>query len=108
MKIHPVELAELHVKKAPALRRSLLDDPQILRGEEYKVRDAKKLAGPADGDAVHRDSLALIFLQVDIDLVFQVPPADLGADMGLLFPETDQIPIPAPPVGCLLYTSRCV
>ena len=41
MKIHPVELAELHIKKAPALRRSLLDDPQILRGEEYKVRDAK-------------------------------------------------------------------
>ena len=67
MEIDAVQLAQLHVHKPPSLRRTVLNDPQILRREKNHIAQAQQIRCLLDLLSVYGDTLGLVLSQVHVN-----------------------------------------
>ena len=93
------QLADAGIQKPPAHRRSLPDEPQILRAEEHRVQHPCQLPGGFQPDAVGQQLPPGPPAQPGLQGEGALPGLHLPLDEGVVHPELDELFIVPGPVG---------
>ena len=93
------QLAQRRVHEPPPGRRTLPDELEILRGEEYRIQYAAQLSGGFGRDPVDADFLFPARAGLNAADKVPVPGADGALQQKSSLPEPDQLPVRAGAVG---------
>ena len=99
IQVHLIELRKFQIDKSPSLCRSVLDDIEVFRREEYEIHDPEKFTCFPDRHLVYRDSFRTVLLQVHVDLITDTVLLHYSLDVGFILTEPYHVPVFRPAVG---------
>ena len=99
VQINAVKLAQLQIDKTPSLRRTVLDDRQILRREKDNIQQSQQVSSLFDLLSVDRDPFGSVFSKMHVNAVLKPVLHHMSPDMCLVRREIDDILILTSLVG---------